>query len=156
MARRFKAQDDDEVQPELDIAPLIDVAFLLLIYFLVTSQLKRQEIDLNLGIPSNQTSDAPTPPLPPLVLEIQEDGTIVANPGKNPEILDKIESGREVPLLEERLAFFKAGAEASNDKPTIILNPKDEASGQRFVDVLNAIAGFEIDQIALAGFAEGD
>ena len=35
----------------LQIAPLIDVVFLLLIYFMVSSSLKRSEADLGLSLP---------------------------------------------------------------------------------------------------------
>ncbi|WP_372798464.1 ExbD/TolR family protein, partial [Pontiella sp.] len=38
---------------ELQIAPLIDVVFLLLIYFMVSAQLKRTEADLDLALPGS-------------------------------------------------------------------------------------------------------
>ena len=39
----------------LQIAPLIDVVFLLLIYFMVSAQLKRPEADLGLSLPGEVT-----------------------------------------------------------------------------------------------------
>ena len=46
----------DELMREkvgLQIAPLIDVVFLLLIYFMVSAQLKRPEADLGLSLPGS-------------------------------------------------------------------------------------------------------
>ena len=42
-----------EEKVELQIAPLIDVVFLLLIYFMVTSSLKKSEADLGITLPGS-------------------------------------------------------------------------------------------------------
>ena len=51
MARRKSSHPfAGESDPNVDISPLIDVAFLLLIYFLVTASLLKQEADLGLAL----------------------------------------------------------------------------------------------------------
>ena len=60
MARRKSSHPfAGESEPNIDISPLIDVAFLLLIYFLVTASLLKQEADLGLALPgvTNLTND---------------------------------------------------------------------------------------------------
>ena len=52
MARRKSSNPYEGVKdPPMDISPLIDVAFLLLIYFLVTTTMLKQEADLGLALP---------------------------------------------------------------------------------------------------------
>ena len=51
MARHKKIQAPEEDEPGLDISSLIDVCFLLLIYFLVTTQIIKKEQELSTALP---------------------------------------------------------------------------------------------------------
>ena len=63
MPRRRKYSPERAKDPELDISSLVDVAFLLLIYFLVTSTLKKDETDLSIILPTSIPTDNPDPPV---------------------------------------------------------------------------------------------
>ncbi|MEC7274665.1 MAG: biopolymer transporter ExbD, partial [Verrucomicrobiota bacterium] len=55
--RRRKKQVQGK--PQIPIAPLIDAVFLLLIYFMVTSSLERQEADISFELPGTVEQEEP-------------------------------------------------------------------------------------------------
>ena len=77
---RIRDDEDDET-PEVNMAPLLDCIFLLLIFFLLTSTVQKQDEDkekpvqqLVLELPeSAAAANAPTQP-EPLVISIDESG----------------------------------------------------------------------------------
>lgn len=82
-----------------DMTPLIDVAFLLIVFFLVSSHLAQQEVQLELDLPEARTSqtavETADPELRRLVLNLLPEGTIMA-------------AGRAVPPAQiERLVAFE-------------------------------------------------
>ena len=54
---RFRKRSVDKVG--VPIAPMIDVVFLLLIYFMVSSTLERQEADLSFQLPGTVEQETP-------------------------------------------------------------------------------------------------
>ena len=75
MARKIRYRPEKEKEPELDISSLIDVSFLLLIYFLVTSTLKKKETDLSIVLPTQVPTDNPDP-IDPIAIKVETDGSI--------------------------------------------------------------------------------
>jgi biopolymer transport protein ExbD len=111
---------------ELQIAPLIDVVFLLLIYFMVSTSLKKSEADLSLALPGAvaQTQEMNLPD--EQVIEVTAGGDIILN-------------GRVY---------------ADPAKPaSITIAADDDSLHERVVDVLNACAGAGIKNISF-GSAE--
>ena len=78
MPRRRKYSPEGAKDPELDISSLVDVAFLLLIYFLVTSTLKKDETDLSIVLPTSIPTDNPDP-VDPLAILIEADGRVIVD-----------------------------------------------------------------------------
>lgn len=150
MSRRKQGFLPEEDEPELDISSLIDVCFLLLIYFMVTATIQPRESDLGLSLPSS--GGASSGPLEPMLISIQEDGSILVN---KEEQLDSGASGakRELPMLIDRLSVYKSAAEASNAKPLVQVEVTDEAEQQTVVDVINCLAGIGIDQVTFTDLA---
>ncbi|MFT6596748.1 MAG: biopolymer transport protein ExbD, partial [Akkermansiaceae bacterium] len=66
MSRHKKMQPPEEDEPALNISSLIDVCFLLLIYFIVTTQIVRKEQELSTSLPSVAPSETP-PELAPML-----------------------------------------------------------------------------------------
>lgn len=54
MKLRNKHSDEDEI--EVSMSPLIDCVFLLLIFFLVTTMLKKPSKDININLPSSNAA----------------------------------------------------------------------------------------------------
>lgn len=52
----MRKRDDDYLEP--DLTPLIDIVFILLIFFLVTSVFKKQELAMILNLPSSQNAES--------------------------------------------------------------------------------------------------
>jgi biopolymer transport protein ExbD len=147
MARKPVSSNQD---PMLDISPLIDLSFLLLIYFLVTSTLEPVESDLGMTMPGGMERTTRQFDFDIMELEVNDDGHIVANG----EVLDTASELREVPLLLDRLKTYAASARLTNSEPRVRLTAADGSKGQRFIDVINALADKEVDisEILLAGF----
>ena len=75
--RRLKKKPEDK--PEIPIAPLIDAVFLLLIYFMVTSSLEKQEADISFELPGTVEQEEPLELPDEQVIEIRPDGQVVVN-----------------------------------------------------------------------------
>ena len=150
--RRAKYVPVEDKDPELDISSLIDVSFLLLIYFLVTSTLRKDETDLSIVLPTQMPTENPDP-IDPVAIKVEQDGSVtydgapVAGPsnGAKPD---------KLPALRERLKEYKELAESTGSKPMVIVAADDNGKHQRFIDVVNALASVKINNITMTGFRD--
>ena len=76
MKRRKKQA---QAKPQIPIAPLIDAVFLLLIYFMVTSSLERQEADISFELPGTIEQDEPLELPDEQIIDISEKGQVSVN-----------------------------------------------------------------------------
>ncbi|HRQ88555.1 MAG TPA: biopolymer transporter ExbD [Bacteroidia bacterium] len=148
MARKTPPQDED---PQLDMSPMIDMSFLLLIYFLVTSTLEPVEGDLGMTMPTSTSTGAAEVQIDQMTIEVNGSGHIVLND----EVLDTDPTQREVPMLLDRLKTYVESAKLTDSKPMVIIAADDSAKGQRFIDVLNALAapGVGVNHVTITGFS---
>ncbi|GAA5494251.1 tol-Pal system protein TolR [Rubritalea halochordaticola] len=130
-------------KPMMDISSLIDVCFLLLIFFLVTSTILPTERDLMLKLP-----DGRGVPSEDVVINLSVDaqGQIKMKSGGVEEVIDSDSNNRNLPKLVDRLQLFKMAA-GPNDVVAMI-DVDDAASQQRFIDVMNCLAGEEVTKVA--------
>ena len=131
-------------EDKADLTPMIDVVFLLLIYFMATTQLIKEETDIGITLPSN-TAPAKSPEHIPSehFVDILEDGQVLLNgaPMDTPE-------SREMPQLTRTLTRLGL-ADQRMDIPTIVtIQADDESLHQRSVDVLNACAAAGIKTVS--------
>ncbi|MGF1484212.1 MAG: ExbD/TolR family protein [Opitutales bacterium] len=142
MARRRIDVGEDT----FDLTPMIDVTFLMLIYFMVTTDPK-QEADLKIEIPVPTDTAKPSPEIPvEMAVKILPDGTVLFNNFP----VDTVAS-RNMPQLTNR---FRGNLEIAKRRGvkailTVIAHPASQH--QRTVDVLNsaAAAGLEFVTFAL-------
>jgi len=147
MARRKSSNPfANQSQPELDISPLIDVAFLLLIYFLVTSALSKQEADLGLSLPGVASLSNRPVQVDQMSIRISPAGSVYIND----ELVENDPSSRELPSLTDRLNRYSASAKLARSEAMVIINCHGEAVEQRFIDVLNACTAAGLKNISLA------
>jgi len=148
MARKKAPKEED---PALDMSSLIDVSFLLLIYFLVTSTLEPKEADLGMTMPTS-TGTGSEVEIDQVTVEVNSLGHILLNE----EVLDTDEANRDVPQLLDRLKTYAESARLMDSDPMVIIAADDAAKGQRFIDVLNALADKEvgINKVTISGFQE--
>ncbi|RPJ34877.1 MAG: biopolymer transporter ExbD [Verrucomicrobiaceae bacterium] len=146
MARHRKYEAAEESNPALDISSLIDVCFLLLIYFIVTSTITPRESDLGMALPAANPSTG-QPEIEPMFIRIEANGAIYTGSGASQQAMDSDTSVRELPLLRGQLDMYASAARAANSKPLVQIYADGEASQQRVIDVLNALAGVNINSV---------
>ena len=127
---------------ELQIAPLIDVVFLLLIYFMVSSRLKRPEADLTLALPGSVSVSTQMEIPDEQIIEVMADGSIVLN---NKVYASQDKSDLEG--LEYTLLRYSQASKLSKTKAMITIAADDDSVHERVVDVLNACAGAGIENV---------
>jgi biopolymer transport protein ExbD len=147
MARHKKYDAMEASDPALDISSLIDVCFLLLIYFIVTSSITRRESDLGMALPAANPSSAEQPDIDPLYIRIEANGAIFTGLGADQLAMDADTSVRELPLLLAQLDMYANAARAADATPLVQIHADDDATQQRVIDVLNALAAVKINTV---------
>lgn len=142
--RRSPFRQTDE--PELNISPLIDVAFLLLIYFLVTTTLAKQEADLSMVLPGVSEVRSEPVTVDQMMIEIDAAGVVLVNR----EPVDADPGDRHVPVLTDRLVRYAAAAEIARSEALVIIKCDGQVPEQRFIDVLNACAKADIKNVSIS------
>ena len=62
---------------ELQLAPMLDVVFQLLIFFLVSFEFQRTELDMKVSVPSAQEGADPKRALGEIIVNVRADGEVV-------------------------------------------------------------------------------
>ncbi len=141
MSKR-KRPDALSEEQKADLTPMIDVVFLMLAFFMVTTDLT-QEADLGLKLPANVPPD-PTVQLPnEHVVDIEPSGQVFLNGIP----MDAV-SSRTMPQLVNTLRRLKASAGDVKTAVTIMADP--ESLHQRSIDVMNACAQAEIKYVSFS------
>lgn len=154
MARHKQSKPEMDADPDLDISSLIDVCFLLLIYFIVTSTISRRETDLGLQLPGVSQASGEQPKIEPMFIRVDTAGAIFSGTGAGQQPLDSDVSVRDVPLLESQLALYASAANSAGSKPLVQVFVDPGALQQRVIDVLNALAGANINSVTFTDLIE--
>jgi len=113
-----------------DITPLIDIVFILLIFFIVSSVFKKEELALNLNLPSSTAKE--------MNVELKQ---------LNIEL-----SNYSLAYLGKSLTFNQLDIKLSNvikkDKPIIVRIDKD-VTYSRIVKVLDILQKYKLNNLAL-------
>ncbi|MGB6222174.1 ExbD/TolR family protein [Haloferula sp.] len=72
----MKFQNREPQPAAMQMAPMIDIVFLLLIFFIVTWQFSRDEMDLKIAVPTSEEGADPQRVLGEIVLNVRADGTV--------------------------------------------------------------------------------
>lgn len=127
---------------ELQIAPLIDCVFLLLIYFMVSSSLKRSEADLSLSLPSAVAQSQELKMPDEQIIEVLANGHIILNDKQYSD-----PSKTDMSDLERTLIRYREASELVNVPAMITIAAEDDSRHERVIDVLNACAGAGIKSV---------
>lgn len=146
MARHKKYDAVEDENATLDISSLIDVTFLLLIYFLVTSAVQLRETDLGMKLPAALPSDQ-QPIIEPLFIKIDGSGIIYVGVGAGQEVLDSDPEVHDLPMLAQRLDMYASAASGAGSTPLVQLWADGDATTQRVIDVINALAAKDIQSV---------
>jgi len=72
----MKFQKQELPSAGMQMAPMIDIVFLLLIFFIVTWQFSREEMDLKIAVPTSEEGADPQRVLGEIILNVRADGTV--------------------------------------------------------------------------------
>ena len=141
-ARRIQISED-----RVDLTPMIDIVFLLLIYFMVTTSIIKEEADLGVTLPSSMAPPPDTPLPEQHYIDILVDGTTLLNgmPSDNP-------GNPELPNLKRTLQGLKRSSDRAGLKTIVIIQPDPETYQQSVVNVLYVLKAVGIRSIS---FGEG-
>jgi biopolymer transport protein ExbD len=146
MSKRRRPLPTPSTSPfeQIDVSPLIDVSFLLLIFFLVTSTIQKAETELSTKLPGDPDLGTPVDTLT-VDIDAAADGTILFNGAT----VATDPNQRSLPALVKQLEQAKELAASSTTPILASINIDDDASQQRFADVLNALSAAKIENIAI-------
>ena len=149
MAVRLKKKPRE--RPAMQIAPMIDCVFLLLIYFMVSSTLDKQEADLSFQLPGvvEQTEALDMPD--EQIIEIRADGQVVVNefPYDSP-------GARRYTELASMLKRFKQASDANKVEAVVTIAPDEAVQHQTIVRVMDAVGAAGIKGVNFSLGDEGD
>lgn len=114
----------------MDLTPLIDIVFLLLVFFLVTSQFKKNELALLMKLPKSEQGAGSEKKVDQLVIELNDE-QIAVNGAKT--------SLEELPAL-----FAKANKEA-----LVNLRVDGDVKYNRLVKILDLLQQNRLENISL-------
>ena len=75
----MKFQKTQPPQATIPLAPMIDVVFLLLIFFIVTWKFSRDEVDLNVSVPTSLQGESTKRPLGEIIINVQKGGVLTVD-----------------------------------------------------------------------------
>ena len=131
--RRLKKKPQSK--PQIPIAPLIDAVFLLLIYFMVTSSLEKQEADISFELPGTVEQEEPLELPDEQVIEIHENGQIVVNEYR----YDSPQSNRLIEL-QAMLTRLQESSLANKTVTQVTIAPDPKTRHSRIIKVMDAVA----------------
>lgn len=120
----------------LDLTPIIDVVFILLIFFIVTSVFKKDELVLILDLPSSNAKE----------MQIDEE-QIFIELNKNKLAIKGIEVSFE--SLEDNLKAIK------NKEKAVIVRIDKKVEYERVIKVLDLLQKYNLTNLALVTNEEG-
>lgn len=132
MIRRKKKPEE---KVSIPIAPMIDCVFLLLIYFMVSSTLQRQEADISFQLPGTVEQEEPLDMPDEQIIEITNEGQVIVNDYS----YDTPASPRFIELAS-MLKRFQEAATANQVEALVTVAPADGTAHQSIVKVMDAIS----------------
>ncbi len=133
------------VAEELPIAPMIDMVFLLLVYFMVSTTLQKQEADLGFSLPARVQQSEPLEFADETIIQVDPTGRASVNgyPYDDPE-------SPRFRDLAAMLSRFKEASDSNKSKARITIAPSDRAPHEMVVKVMDACALAKITAVSFA------
>jgi biopolymer transport protein ExbD len=141
----MKSNDIFESAGKPDLTPMIDVVFLMLVFFMVTTELIKQEADLGIQLPSEATPIA-APELPSKhTVDILPDGTVLLNGGDTGDA-----PVGELTGLTHMLGALKVSANRLQKKTVVTIQADRYSPHYRAIDVLNACSKAKLKYVSFS------
>ncbi|MBC2600489.1 ExbD/TolR family protein [Puniceicoccus vermicola] len=131
-----------------DLTPMIDVVFLLLIFFMVTTSLIKEEADLGIQLPTSTAAKASDELPNRHVIDILPDGSVlfngspIASPAERITLNGLIATLRRVKATSDRM-----------DQKTVVVIVADPLSPHfKAIEVLDACAAADIKYVSFGDY----
>lgn len=127
----FRRREEQSI--EVQLAPMADIGFLLICFFLTSSRPPRYEADLSMTLPGSVSDE--------VSMEIPEEIRIGIRPDGGIEVNEEVvgpPGDQELKPLVAMLSKFKEAAALNQSQSLVTVDPSNDATHQRIVDVLNA------------------
>ena len=135
----------ESTEARIDLTPMIDTVMFLLIFFMLTTYVHRQESDISFSLPgvAEQVSEVSIPD--EQIVEIDDRGRVLLN-----DLEYDPPTEPDMPRLVETLVRFRETAMANRTEAMITIAPGPMVKQQRVVDVLNACAAARISNVTFS------
>jgi biopolymer transport protein ExbD len=140
---RLRRKPDERLG--IPIAPMIDCVFLLLIYFMVSATLEKQEADLSFELPGTVEQAGPVEFPDEQVIEIRADGQAVVN-----DYAYDTPASPRYRELAAMLTRYQAACRANRSEARVTLAPADGTAHQAVVKVMDACARAGVRDVQFA------
>jgi biopolymer transport protein ExbD len=128
----------------MQIAPLIDCVFLLMVYFLTCTSMRKTEADVGISLPGTVKLAKSVKTPDETMIEINAAGIISVNN----RVFGK-DNSREIPDLVELMAKYKSTSDRSKTDAMVTIVAEGDTLHQRIIDVMNACAAAGIKNVTV-------
>ena len=112
--------------------------------------IRSREQDLEMALPEVAHKEGrKVPPLEPFFIRIAANGSIFINTGSAQEELDNDFQKHGLPTLKKRLIAYSGLCKVAGHAPAAKIHVNKNATQQRIIDVLSALAATDITKVAL-------
>ncbi len=140
--KRFDPNVGGEGNLGFQIAPMIDVVFVIMLFFMVMAGAVKVERELNTKLPGTAETSGPTDFVDEIIINIAENGEVLLND----EPMDTPTS-KDMTQLRGTLLRLKQGSDAAKAPTLVTVVSEPEAKYSRTVDVLDALAVAQIENV---------
>jgi len=134
----------DEMAVGFQIAPMIDVVFVIMLFFMVMVGSVKVERELKSQLPGMAPPSADTPQEMPdeIIVGVEETGAVTLNEEEFDSPTDK-----KLPNFTATLMRLKQETDNRNAKVIVTIQAEEQATYERVIDVLNALAVAKIANV---------
>lgn len=140
--KRFDPNAGSDGSLGFQIAPMIDVVFVIMLFFMVMAGAVKVERELNTKLPGTAETSGPTEFVDEIIINIAENGEVLLNddPMDTP-------TSKEMTQLRGTLLRLKQASDAAKSPAMVTVVSEPEAKYARTVDVLDALAVAQIENV---------
>lgn len=129
--------EQEQLAVGFQIAPMIDVVFVIMLFFMVMVGSVKVERELKSQLPglAPPSADAPQEMPDEIIVGVEETGSVTLNEEEFDTPTDK-----KLPNFTATLMRLKQEADNRNAKVIVTIQAEEQATYERVIDVLNALA----------------
>jgi biopolymer transport protein ExbD len=143
--KKRREVETEQLAVGFQIAPMIDVVFVIMLFFMVMVGSVKVERELKSQLPglAPPSADAPQELPDEIIVGVEETGAVTLNE----EEFDANRPDKALPDFTATLARLKQEADNRSAKVIVTIQAEEQATYERVIDVLNALAVAKIANV---------